>query len=119
MSRAKGKGNRPPPVVTEKGLAALGIRRPEQCHCGMFFDEDGVCPRAAEGSPVIVPPPRFACEPCQDKGWLHMGAQDLPPDEDDHIERCDDCKAFATDDDAQDQHRKDCSCGLKVRRARR
>jgi hypothetical protein len=56
----------------------------------------------------------FRCTSCEDKGWLHM--VDEQTGEDATIERCDDCKEFASDDDAQDQHRKDCSCGLKVRR---
>lgn len=55
----------------------------------------------------------FTCEPCEDKGWLHIVNETTG--EDTHVERCDDCKIFADDDDAQDQHRKDCGCGLKVR----
>lgn len=45
---------------------------------------------------------------CKDKGWVHMRYTE--DDERPHVERCDDCATFATDDDAREAHDTECDC---------
>lgn len=53
------------------------------------------------GAGEMVAVLRSGCEECDWRGWVLMNHDDDPEGTPAHVERCDTCKAFANDDDAE------------------
>ena len=46
------------------------------------------------------------CPDCEDVGWLHMTSLTYGRE----VQRCDSCRWYETDDDAQEAHSRECGC---------